>query len=367
MIRETMQHLQRQQRQQQHQRRFVVIGWLCACLLLSGCAAEREQVGAALGGAWQLPDVGQVPEAPWARVACTPGQPAKDQLACVGGVAITRADFDRVRPSYADHIANRTIIEALVRAEVLAAEAKRRGLWSTWLVSSYKRALVRRLLALEFEEKYQAKDVRAADIDRTWLRGNIRIRYAHEKAWWVTDAQLICCSGDWHKCEIDEAAKACITRLQPTAYELYGKLMTDPPGSPDHMCARVLALKADYPLVTCDHLNYFYDETKPFDKQGDFDLMQESYVVGISKIPVGVIGEPIRTPYGWHIVRLNKIDAKIDGAITDPAVRDEIAHGILTGVRIRDVQRRAIGLLQANNVAIFYDNLDKGLIGTPSK
>ncbi len=346
--------------------RLASVGVICGCLALLGCAAEPDQVGATLGAQWQLPDVGVVPEAPWAKVGCVPGRPAPGQLACVGGVAITRADFDRVRPAYAAHIANRAIVEALVRAEVLAGEAKRQGLWSAWLVTSYKRALVRRFLTHEFEEKYQAKDVRPADIDRTWLRGSIRIRYAHEKAWWVTDAQLICCSGDWHKCEIDDAAKACITRLQPTAYELYGKLMMDPPDSPDHMCARVLALKADYPLVTCDHLNYFYDETKPYKEQGDFDLMQESYVVGISKLTVGVIGEPIRTPYGWHIVRLNKIDPQKNGAVTDPEVRDEIAHGILTGVRTRDVQLRAIGLLRANNVAIFYDNLDKGLVGVQS-
>lgn len=344
-----------------------VITGLLAVSLSVGCAAETETPHAPLGEQWQLPKTGQVTAAPWAQASCAPGKPVKNQLACVDGVAITRAEFDRVRPLYAAHIGNRAIVEALVRAEVLAAEAKRTGLWSKWLLPSYKRALVRRFLMLEFEERYQPKDVKAADIDRTWRRGTIRIRYAHEKAWWVTDAQLICCSGDWKKCKIDPTAQACVTRLQPMAYELYGKLMAEPPSSPNHMCARVLALKSEFPLVTCDHLNYFYDDAKPYNEQGQFDLMQESYVKGIAAMKPGTVGEPIRTPYGWHVVRLNRIDPKKTGKITDAAVRDEIAHGILTGVRIRDVQRRALGLLQSNHVGILYENLDKGLLGTTQK
>lgn len=330
-----------------------------------GTATELAPAVHPDGSPWQLPKLGPKP---WARTPCTPGAPAPTTgpqavLACVGGVAVTRADFDRVRPLYAANVSNKAVVEALVRAEVLAAAALKQGLWSAWLVDPFKQALARRLIAREFEENYGPEQVKAKDIDRTWLRGAIRIRYAHEKAWWVTDAQLICCTGDWRKCEIDERAQACITRMQPEAYNLYGRLMMDPPQTQDHMCARVLAMKGDFPKVSCDHLNFFFDDSKTYEEQGDFDLMVKPYVLGVVQIPPGQIGKPIRSPYGWHIVRLNKVDPKKDGKLSDPDVRADIAEGILTGVRERDVQLRAIGLLRSNHVAIFYDNLDKGLIG----
>ncbi|MCO4759998.1 MAG: peptidyl-prolyl cis-trans isomerase [Myxococcales bacterium] len=280
---------------------------------------------------------------------------------------MTRADFDRVRSAYPAHISNRDVVHALVRAEVLAQKAQKDGLWARWLIRPYKRALVRRLLRIEFEEKYTAKQVKAADIDRAWRRSPIRVRYSHAKGWWVTDAQLLCCQGDWRRCKIDPTAQACITKLQPMAYELYGKLTANPPKTPEHMCGRVRNMTGEFPSVTCNDISYFYDDSKPYDQQGDYDLMLESYVLGVAKIKPGTIGEPIRTPHGWHIVRLDRIEPALDGKLTDPKVRADIAQGILTGVRIRDVQIRAIDLLRANNVAIFYDNLSKRLIGGGKK
>lgn len=309
----------------------------------------------------QLP-AGAVVGKPWAQRDCA--HVAKAQLlACVDGVPVTREAFDRIRGSHGPHVSNRALIDSLVRAEVLAAEAARRGLWSDWLLDVLDQAVTQRLLQRDFEERYGARQVKASDIDRTWLRGAIRIRYAHEKAWWVTDAQLICCKGDWRKCAIDEKAQDCITKLQPAAYDLYSRLMMDPPGTADHMCARVLSMKGDFPSVSCDHLNFFYDDAKTYEQQGDFDLMVKPYVLGVVKIAPATIGQPIRTPYGWHVVRLNKVDARKAGKLSDEEVRSDIAQGILTGVRTRDVELRTIELLRANNVAIFYDNLDKGLIG----
>ncbi|HAN32511.1 MAG TPA: hypothetical protein DCQ06_13020 [Myxococcales bacterium] len=339
-----------------------------AVMVLSQTACDlsiEDQTKSATELAFDIP-AGEIADKPWARVACGTIDPSQ-QLACVEGVAITRSDFERVRNNYASIVSNRQVVDALVRAEILAAEAARRGLWSGWLSSVFTAAMARRLLTRDFEQRYGPDEVQAADIDRTWRRGAIRIQYSHEKVWWITDAQLICCTGDWRACEIDEKAQACITRLQPTAFNLYGRLMMEPPGTPEHMCARVLALKEEFPTVTCDQLNFYYDDSKPYEKQGDFDLMVKPFVLGVSKIAPGRIGQPIRTPYGWHIVRLNKVDERKTGKISDTEIRKDIANGILTGVRIRDVELTLMRLMRSKNVAILYDNLEKGLIGRSTK
>jgi hypothetical protein len=302
--------------------------------------------------------VGPVADRPWAMAACTPGALAQDVLACVDGVAITRAAFDRVRVTSPESVANREIIDALIAAEVLAAEAGKRGLWGEWLLDPFRSALVRRLLSAQFVDGFAPKDVKQTDIDRAFIRGAIRVRYAHETAWSTIDAQFLCCTGDWHRCEIDVKVAECAERYAPEAYALAAELAANPPKTKSEFRGRVLANKPIYPNAALQEVAFYYDATKPYDKQGEYDKMLETWTLAVIQLQPGQVSTPIRSAYGWHVVMLTDRAERREGKPTDPDIRADIATGILDGVRERDILLYVTDLMRSRNTQLFYDALE---------
>lgn len=342
---------------------------LAACALVAGCdAADGGDDGVTtFGGAedrtmselvvdQKLPEPGPSGR-PWGQRACTPGKLDATTLACVDGVAVSRADFDRVRALAPPEVDNRALVEALVRAEVIAGAALARGLWADWLLDPLRAALVRRLLRHQFLEVFGPDKVAQADIERAWLRGAIRTRYAHETAWATIDAQFLCCTGDWHRCEIDANVAACAERVAPQVEALAAELAANPPQSKSEFRGRVNALKHRFPDVALQEVSFYYDPSKPYDQQGEYDKMLEPWTLAVVALQPGQVSAPIRTAYGWHVVRLNERHDRIEGKPTDPEVRDDIAKGILDGVRERDVLLYVTGLMRKRGTQIFYDNL----------
>lgn len=292
---------------------------------------------------------------PWARPCAAPL--AADVLACVDGFAIDRAMFDRARAQAPPEVDNPALVSALIRAEVLAAEAIRRGFWGDWLVDPFRSALMRRLLTQVFERDFGPDKVRDADIERAWIRSPIRVRYAHETHWQVIDAQFLCCTGDWRRCEADPKVQRCYEAFYAQAEALANELRAQRPQSAAQFEGYVLASRPRFPNVSVQSVGFYYDPAKSYDKQGEYDLMLESWTLPVVALRPGEISPPIRSAYGWHVVRLNEMTPRISGTVKDAAVRSDIAQGILDGVRERDVLLYLTNLMRERNVALYYDNV----------
>ena len=340
-----------------HLRKALVLG-LFAVFVSVGCEEAPAEVVVAKA---TLPTTGKAQ--PWARQTCQPGALGKDVLACVDGIAITRADYDRVVDEYPAGTAPTAIVQALADAEVLAAAAAKAGLWSDWLLLPHQQAMVNRYVQHRFEDKYTWQDVSQADLHRAWKDWRIRIRYVREPSYFATDAQFLCCSGDWRKCEIDEAAQKCIDEHEDKAKKLHALLLQDPPKTPLEMKGRVYAVGHLFPRVAVTDVNFYYMKDVPHEEQigKGYEVMVEPYARAVTALSPGQISAPIRTPFGWHITLLNKYEKPLKGKLSDPDVRRDIADNILPLVRKRDVQRHAFELMKQRNVHINFDEaLKKG-------
>ena len=333
-----------------------IIAATLAVLLAASCAEEQQALPQRVKN---LPTVGQ--KAPWARVTCTAGKLQADQLACVNGVAITRADYDQVVDTYPPTTKPAAIVRALVDAELLAQEAAKAKLWGKWLVPVHEKAMVTSYLQQKFIGEYTWEDVSQADLQRAWADWKIRIRYVSEPTYFATDAQFLCCSGDWRKCEIDESAQKCIDGLEDQARKLHAQLVADPPKSSLQMKGKVYALNHLFPKAAVTDVNFYYLKDVPHEDQigRGYEVMVKPYATAVTALKPGQMSGPIRTPFGWHITLLNKVDPARKKSLRDPEVRRDIAENILPLVRRRDVQRHAFGLMQQRGVKINFNKAMK--------
>lgn len=343
--------------------------WLALALatatLGSGCsggspdsnAASPVDSSVASSSDLKLP-VGPMPQWPWGGRPCDQ-IPADQLLACVDGAAISRADFERVRLDYPDHVTAQQVVQALVDAELLAARAAKAGLWSDWLLLPYKQALAQAWLRHHFEEGYPPEKVADADIKRAFRDDTVRVRYNRERSFFATDAQILCCRGDWQQCDARPEVSECIDRKADQARGLYQALVADPPASAAEMQARGAVLVSRFADVAVAEVNFYYDTSKPYEEQKGYDLMVKPYAEGVVRLKEGEISEPIRSPYGWHVSRLDRIVPGLDGRPSDPAVRADIAANILPLVRKRDLQKEVFERMKKLGVQLHYDRLTR--------
>lgn len=328
---------------------------LCGAAVLvfcgSGCGESRDTSVAIQR---TLPDAGG--KVPWTKARCTPGQLDAQTLACVDGVAITRADYLAVVDRYPPGTSAAQIVATLVDAQVLASQAKADGLWAKWLLPVHQQAMVSWYLQDRFETRYTWQDVAQADLHQAWRDWRIRIRYVREPSYLATDAQFLCCSGDWRKCEIDVKAQKCIDGFEAQARKLHQLLAADPPRSPLEMKGRVYALNHLFPRAAVTDVNFYYLKDVPHDEQvgRGYEVMVEPYAKAVTALEDGQLSGPIRTPFGWHITRLNKYEPPLSGKLDDPNVRRDIAENILPLVRRRDVRRHAFELMKRRDVKIKF-------------
>lgn len=294
---------------------------------------------------------------PWQRGTCTASDKRADLLACVDGVPITRADYDRVWPEYPAQTSPAEIVKALVNAEVVAAVAHQQGLWSAWLAGEYRRTLASIYVERKFEREYGWQQVTDKDLKLAWRDWRFRIRYVREPTFFATDAQFLCCSGDPRTCGMRADVATCIDGYTEQAQSLYEDLIADPPRSPDEMRGKVLALGHKYPRAVIADVNFYYRPDVAHEAQvgQGYDLMVEPYAKAVVALKPGEISKPIRTPFGWHISRLKNTEPSRTAQLTDPDVRKDIGEHILPMVRKRDLQRHAFELMNKAGVKITFD------------
>ena len=293
---------------------------------------------------------------------CQPGPLASDVLACVEGVAITAPRFAAVRPSYAAQVSNPQVLQALIDEELLVAAAERKGTLAATRAQAQGAALAAALLETEVEHKLGPAQVADEDIHRAYLQDAVREHYRHAPGYTTTDVQLLCCSGGQRNCSESPDAQRCIDKLAPEAQALYAELMANPPRSSLEMNARALALKVKRPLITVGAVSFYYDISKPYDNQGGhYTLVVREFVDHVTPLKPGQISAPFRSPFGWHITRLDDFSPASNRPWTDPAVKKEVAEMILDLVRGREAEKKMAELMQRAKVELFADRLDVSL------
>lgn len=302
---------------------------------------------------------GPIAQRPWARQACRPDRGSPGELACVNGVAVTVADYERVRGDYPREATPAQVVEALVQAELLAGAAAAEGLWGPWLQPALRVALAQQWLRRSFEPAHTAEKIAPADIALAFRNPTIRVRYHRHTAYFVTDVQMLCCSGDWRQCNARKDVAECIERFAPAAARLHQLLSLDPPASGPELEARVAALREQFPDATTAVVQFYYDKSKSYDQQEGYDLMVEPFSLAVVELQPGQLSAPIRSPFGWHIARLDRLEPALRGKPEDPTVRDDIARNILPLVRQRDLQKELFARMAELGVRIHYDRLTR--------
>lgn len=335
---------------------------LVATVLLAACgeSAEPARDTEVTLEVAEIPlPTGAVAGKPWATAAC-PARPwPADVLACVDGIAITRARFDAARPHYPADTPPRAIVQALIDEEVLAAAAGARGLWRQDLLDTVlRRQLASQLLVQSQERAFGPAQIADADIALAFKHPSIVTRYDRAPAYFVTDAQFLCCRGDFRQCEASPDVQACLQRVEPQARALYEELRQQPPASGEAMTGRTMAQVARYPDVIVKEFSFYYDKNKTYAEQKGYELMVEPFAVNVVQLRPGELAPPVQTPFGWHVTRLDRFDPGAKRSWQEPEVRREIAENIIDLVREREAVAFTFGLMKAAGVELFYDRLE---------
>ncbi|MSP90610.1 MAG: hypothetical protein EXR79_02210 [Myxococcales bacterium] len=325
-----------------------------------GCAApapvaERPSLTVAPP---QLPAAGH-PHRPWAVGACKPGVVAPDLVACVDGVTITGRQLRATQRHMAAGTPVRATLQALVDAELLAAAAHAAGGWNHELAHLHAQAMVARLLRRSHEERFGPDQISLADLTYAFRQPAVHEKFSHVAAYGTTEAQCLCCQGDARECEAREDVRACIDKLEPQAERLAQRLAIDPPATGLEMTARLASWADAFPNCTGAHVDFYYDPSKPYERQKGYDLMVKPYALAVVALQPGTLAAvPIRTPFGWHVPRLDRLTPARRATLDDPAVRREIAENVVDGVRERDASLSAMALLHEAGVALYFDRLE---------
>lgn len=338
-------------------------------LMLVACTGQpAPKASTAAAHAVQLPQ-GPVKGAPWAAIACDPdaplpkGEGPQRVVACVRGaaqqgVALTAADVAQALAALPEPADPTAVVAALVHEELLAQAAAQAGLWTDALVPAGRQVMVHRLLDKQAAALTPAT-VKDDDIKLALSDPNIRLLYNRAPSYFVTDAQILCCTGDAHGCNKREEVKTCIDGRKAEADAAYAWLQANPPASGAEMEGMLEADQVRFPHVAVTEVKFYYDKTKAWDKQGAYDLMVPEFAIPVATLEPGQIHPPIRSPFGWHIPRLERFEPAVNRPVDDPKVREEIASNILPLVRGRDLELFGIAAMKTHGVELFFDRLDQ--------
>ncbi len=294
---------------------------------------------------------------PWATRGCKPGQREPDVLACVDGAAITRAQFDAVRTSYPAGTPPQAIVAALVDEEVLAHRAAT-TLWGEWLQEPLQRLMVGRLLEDQMEHKLGPAQITEEDVKQAWTNKTIRHTYNRPGVYAVTDAQIICCTGDFRQCGDSEQAAKCIAEMAPTARALAAYLAENPPATAQEMHGRV-GLDPRFAKAAVADLSFFYEPSKPYSEQKGYVLMVEPFIAATLKLKPGELTrEPVRSPFGWHVIRLESVVAPAHKGLDDPEVLADLKKNLVPALRDEKVEGLVGELGKASGVQLYLNAFD---------
>lgn len=231
------------------------------------------------------------------------GLPAGEVVATVDGVAITASRVAEL--AEATGLPPRTAVDRLVEFELLAAEARRRGLErDPDARAAGRKAMVQRYLAEEFEATHRIEDMPEAMLRKAYEQ-NIRM-FVRPRLRKVAHILVEAPAG-----RTSPADRALARRLGQ-------KVRTDAAKvhDLDGFLALGRSLEGTLPLpVRTEDLQTYIAERAPLDP---------AFIEGaLSLDRVGEVSPPVESSFGTHVIFLKAVEEPIDRSFEE--VRDEVA------------------------------------------
>jgi hypothetical protein len=291
------------------------------------------------------------PEAPtehWTGSLSPPPASEAEVVATVNGERIYAHDV--AEEARARGLPPERALDELIRAELLAGEARRRGLADDADVAeARKRARVRVLLARGFEPTFAGPEsVPQAQVDNVYARPEFRRHYDHDEhhtvAWVRVNVKADAAPDELAQAQARiDAVHAALLAAAPQNKDDFFRIVGETDSAVAHASNQVFTTARDGPAV-------------PEFAAAAFQLSR-----------VGEVGAPVRTPWGWDILYLDGIipAEHMPRAAADKDIREHLFEQ----ARRTAFQRWVDGLVAGHHVTKDETKLDgvqvDSLVGLP--
>ena len=238
----------------------------------------------------------------------------KNAIAEVNGATVTSGMLRAQMKAY-PNVQARPLLRALLEMEVLAQRAQQAGAGqSPSAVQARREALVRAYLDDVFEVEIVPEAYPMENVRKDYILNRSRYWFDSD-AWLAAHLHETCCVPSQKNCDTKEARQCFLdseARLYGT-YEVLTKRLKGKKLKP----RQVATVLADYrteigdlnPNLRYEKFSFYYDPKKAHkDHVGRHTVYDESVVRSVIAGKTGVIQEPVRSQFGWHI--MVKIDHK---------------------------------------------------------
>lgn len=298
---------------------------LALAALATGCRKDPAQPPAPESPAANPRPAQEVPAASPEPTA--PPRSTEPTIAVVFGHVITESE---VRAALAAAPPGTTVRDGVVLAigrHLASLEARRLGFPRSDGESEAQ--WVERFLAATFGPSTSCRAVSDADVADAY-RTHKR-HYVHPDVFRVLDLQLVCCPKQQVPCVGDEEAARCFTDGAGTmeaARQSLGAVE-----SAEAFRAAGDALRSTAPTLALMEYSFAYAYDRPHrDQRGPWAIMDPSILEAVRGAEAGTVTEPIRSPFGYHVMFVVEHRPPEDKGPDDPSVQRELRDRLCDAV-----------------------------------
>lgn len=313
---------------------------LATCMLLAcgGGEPEAPEGGADAGGADPL----QPPRTTgFGKLDRGASDEEAGIVARVDGTPIPAEAVQRVRRAQ-PQLSAREALNRLVEQQILARRAVAEGLADApRVVRAWRRALARSYLGEVFEPKHRAEDIPDEEVRRVYEIPRVRERFDHADAWRMAHLFITCCSAKTEDCSKPEVQR-CFREARPVIQRIYRQVKTrakEVEGDPERVVEVMKAYRRDvaqkWPQLAYRDRSFYYEPELPHEEQSGYDVLDEIVARTVIDGEEGMLQEPVRSDFGWHILVQLGHEAEEHRTPDDPEVARTIRK------RIRPKYRKA--------------------------
>jgi len=215
-------------------------------------------------------------------------------------------------------------VEGLVRlgvGAVLAAdEARRVGVVQEPGESAWEH--VKRFLARIYNPATTCRNLSDEDVGASWKLH--RRSFVHPDIFEVVDVQLICCPKGRAPCVDDPEVDACFHRGIAESERVFASLVSASQ-SKESFLAAAEVLVLELPGLGVVEYTFAYDfDFAPHEQPGKWVVLDPRMIAAVKGAKDGDLLAPVKSAYGYHILRVLRRQTKSMGSPDDPEVRSKL-------------------------------------------
>jgi len=327
-----------------------MINKLFLILLFSGCAAEKK----ADFVEFELPAVKDFDSTPWSGA-----DSAGETAAVVNGAKIYASAVKRLKKANPEKSATE-ILDDLIDLELLAQEAFSRKYYPNGaeMIEAFKTALAQAYLEKRFEKDLTPESIDNEELKKLWANNNVKQLFNHPDWYSIRDMQWFCCEKGSPACESAEAGN-CFLYGETAMKEIHGWIK-DMKFENGKFAEYMESVKEKYPKVSLKEYSFFYDRSRPADKQKGYLIFDIPIYEAASRLGKGDLSAPVKSGYGWHILFARDYKPEERRTLDDQEVVAEIRKMFYEPFRKKEFMALIAELKKKYSAQTFYDNLKSG-------